>query len=205
MTRRCSTRRGFTLVDLTMAVAVIGIVLLAVLPTTGVGEPMRLIGLSARVVADIEAAQTLTLASPSDPTVVVFDQAAQRYWLALQSDPATPIATTSGDAWVVDLSPGSVAGGETGIDLAVTTGPRTTLVFDDFGRLLDGADFEVRLGNSTGDVFVQTSASTGSVRAANATLVPPEPPAPPLPPQNPGGGGGGFGSGGQSAGLIKGR
>lgn len=201
--RARAARRGFTLVDLTMAVAVIGVVLLAVVPTTGVGEPMRLIGLSSRVTADIEAAQTLTLSSPGDPTIVVFDAVNQRYWLALQSDPETPIATTSGDAWLVDLSPGSVAGGETGIQLQVTTGAQTALIFDEFGRLVGGDDFEVRLGNNTGDIFVQTSASTGSVRAANATLVSAPPLTEPERGAPTGAGGGGVVAGGRSAGLSR--
>lgn len=162
---RC--RRGFTLIDLLITCAVIAIVLVAVVPGMSNDDSLRIIAAGNVLTADLEYAQSATLASPSDPTVVRIDEKGTGYWLALASEPDTPIKRPGSDE---DYSITFGVGGAdvlTGITLQAVDMVSPTIIFDGFGRLADPTDAVLRLTNSTGSIDVTVRASTGSVFVAS--------------------------------------
>ncbi|MEO1128789.1 MAG: hypothetical protein AAFX05_03665 [Planctomycetota bacterium] len=200
MRRSCATsRRGVLLVDLLVSLAVLGIILLAVIPAVRPEEPMRLIAASTILASDIEYAQSATLASPQDPTIVRFDPEAGHYWLALASEPETPIDRPGGGAYEVIFGSGDA---ETliGVTLATESITDDAITYDAFGRLVQLSDAVVRLANDSGDVVVSVRATTGSVAILDGDAIDP-------PPQLEGGGGeplGGFDTGeGESLGGLR--
>ena len=174
--RQTHWRSAFTFVELMIAVAVMGILALAVLPGFSSDAPLRLIATSNLVTSDVEYAQAATLNSPTDPVVVRIDGRNEQYWLALASDPETPISRPdSEEPYVVEFgSRGDdiLAGVTISASNCQTEG---TLQFDAFGRLAQFDDIAFQLTNESGDLYVIVTASTGSVSISNDPLPDPEP------------------------------
>lgn len=158
---------GIAVLDLLVAISIMAIVMVIVIPSSSATEPVRLVGAATTLVADVEFAQSATLAAPGDPTIVRFDEVAGRYWLALESAPETPIERpgSNGDPYE------RVYGGEVGevfegVSFDLPDGV-DTLEFDSFGRLIGMDDFVVTLTNESGDLWVVVAAATGSTSIEN--------------------------------------
>jgi len=84
-------RRGFTYIELMIAVVVVAILVVAALPDeqASAGEEGR--QFARKYEADVAFARSLTIARPDDPVVLKVDPANDRYWLARRSTPDTPI------------------------------------------------------------------------------------------------------------------
>lgn len=160
-------RRGVLLIDLAITLAIIGIVLLAVVPVVRPEEHVKLIAASSILAADIEYAQSATLANPGDPTVVRFDAEGARYWLALQSDPETPIMRPdSNDPYDVTFGAGD-HDDLWGLTVSLANVADSTITFDAFGRVTQADDPAILLSGEAGDIRVRVRASTGSVWIEN--------------------------------------
>jgi hypothetical protein len=161
--------RGVALIDLMVAMAIIGVVLLAVIPSTRSEEPLKLVSATTMIAADVEYAQSLTLASPSQPTVVVFDAPGGRYWLAEGLAPDTPIESPStGEPWMRAIGEGALlqlAG--TALDTHnvgwIHDDGTLRLEFDAFGRLNQSGDLAIEVSNTSGSMFVHVRETTGTV------------------------------------------
>ena len=165
-------RRGTTLIDLLMTVAVIGIVVVAIAPTLAPEDPVRLVAAGTLLVSDIEYAQSATLAQPADPTVIRFDDKGAGYWLARASDPDEPILRPGDDEeYRVTFGVGDA---ETlvGVSIDATQIPDLTITFDAFGRLTTLQNQTLDILNETGTMTITVTATTGSVRL---TAAPPAP------------------------------
>lgn len=168
MNTPADTRKGILLIDLMVAMAIIGVVLLAVMPTIRSEGPLQLVAGSTMLAADVEYAQSRTLSDPSDPVVVVFDPDGTTYWLAHLSDHVTPIDDPDGDPWVRVMGEGA-ADQLDGCTLAryelpslPDDGPEV-IIYDEFGRLETDNDLAIGIVNSTGEQVVHVRAATGSV------------------------------------------
>lgn len=158
------TRPGLMLVDLLMAIVVLGIILAAVVPTMRPEDQMRLIGASSILASDIEYAQSATLSNPSDPTIVRFDDDQARYWLARESAPDTPIPRPSGTAEPYEVFMGNAADTVArGVSIDASQLTDLTIAFNDIGAIDLESDPVVRLTNSTGAIQIRVRAATGSV------------------------------------------
>ncbi|MCA9309917.1 MAG: prepilin-type N-terminal cleavage/methylation domain-containing protein [Phycisphaerales bacterium] len=164
----CTRRRGFTFVELMITISVLGILALAVMPSFTSDAPLRLIATSNLVTSDLEYAQAATLNDPGDPLILRIDAEGEQYWLALSSDPETPIMRPDVDEpYVVDFGSAGedILAGVTIAGVGLET--EGTLVFDAFGRLTQLGDVAFQLTNESGDLYVLVSASTGSVTISN--------------------------------------
>jgi len=154
-------RRAFTLIEMLIVVLLMGIISLAVLPNATADGTVRLVSAVNTVVADIEYAQSLALAEPSDAALVRFDQVAGAYWIAVASDPTTPILRSNGDPYLITF------GDNPGVDLrgisVLLTDEKNDLAFDAFGRLTMIGERTIRLESViSGTMRVLISAETGS-------------------------------------------
>jgi len=166
-----TTRRGVVMIDVVMMLAVLGVVIVAIIPSARPGESMKLVAATSVMTADIEYAQSATLAQPSDPTIIRFDEDGTRYWLALASDPETPIMRGNG------VDPYEVVFGEGafremwGVTLDVQDLTDQTLRFDGMGRLVQSENGVIRFGNGLGELAVVIRATTGSVSVVDGATV----------------------------------
>jgi prepilin-type N-terminal cleavage/methylation domain-containing protein len=155
--------KGFTLVDMMMAVAVMGVLALIALPALRPDEPLKLISAGNTLASDIEFAQSATLAVPSDPTILVVDPQGKGYWLALASDAATPILRPySNKPYEVRFGDGDLAflGSVT---IAFPGDADGHVTFNALGRLDTPANARLVLSNASGSLAVHVASSTGSV------------------------------------------
>lgn len=155
------TTRGFTLINLMVSIAVMALVAGIVLITLEPDDRARALGAAQMVAADIEYAQSLSLANPADPAVVRIDAANDGYWIALVSAPDDPVLKPNGLPYIVILGEGDAAS-FSGVDLAVVSGATDSRVeFDAFGRLSDLQDAVLSLTLAGEESDVTVSSSTG--------------------------------------------
>lgn len=157
--------RGFTFVELMITVALLAIAAMVALPALRPDDPLKVIGAATMLASDIEFAQSATLASPSDPTIVRFADKQPRYWLALESDPSTPILRPNGKPYEVHFGADG-AQYLAGLQVELEGDPGGDITFDAFGRLSQTQDARVVVGNPTGSLVVTVTSSTGSVSIA---------------------------------------
>src|SRR5262245_48745623 len=87
-----SRRRGFTLIDLMVTIAVLAVAAAVIIPGVSNNDRLRLMAAANVMTSDIELAQVMTISFPNDPIVVRFDPDNATYWLARPADPDTPIS-----------------------------------------------------------------------------------------------------------------
>ena len=166
MPRRCAQlqqRRGFTLIDLMVALAVLALLTVTVMPTSTQEGGMKLVSAATILATDIEYAQSATLANPEDHTAVIFDADGGGYYLALVSDPLVPIARPggSGDSYAVRFGEGrALTLDGVGVQEGALVEP---IEFDAFGSLMGNEDRTITLFTSLGVMDVNIRQSTGSV------------------------------------------
>jgi len=155
---------GITLVDVLLTAVILSILAVISLPALRFDDPVRLISASTMITADLEYAQSATLASPANPVIVKFDSDGAGYWLALKSAPDTPIPRPgSGDPFEVEFGSGAFPYFQ-GLKAVLDSGGKDGAVeFDAFGRLQPSLDVRILVINGSGDVAVNVKASTGSV------------------------------------------
>ncbi len=186
------TRRAFTLIDLSISLAIVAIAVVVVIPTASPAERIQLIGSTNTLVADIEFAQSEALANPSDPAIVRFDVVANTYWVARASTPDTPIIhPINNEPYLRTLNDLSAAA----LSIDLPSGG-DTIAFDNFGALIAGEDTVARISSTTDELWIVIGADTGfaSITADDPVAAPPPEPDP----APEGGGGVDLGGGGLS-------
>lgn len=155
-------RRAFTLIEMMIVVLLMAIVAVVVLPNASADGTVRLVSAVNMIVADIEYAQSLSLAEPSDPALVRIDEAAESYWIARASDPATPVNRPNGEPYVVTY------GTDPGVDLLGVTldleNEAKDIQYDEFGRLSTVGERVILVTSAIcGTMRIRVKAETGSV------------------------------------------
>lgn len=163
MARWGDAQRAFTLIDLLTTIAILAIAVGVALPSATPDGRARLRGGVSLIASDIEYAQTLSLASPSDPAVVRFSNDGLSYWIARVSDPNEPLPFPGTEGpYLIALGQGRAA---LLFDCAIATSglPQNTLTFDEFARPTSLAPIAVTLANSTDAISLRVSTSTGAI------------------------------------------
>ncbi len=80
-----------TLIEVMIVVALLAIIALMALPTSGSNDSTRLRAAAKLLIADIEYAQVASLGDGVDPCVLVLDADRRGYSLARAADPDTPM------------------------------------------------------------------------------------------------------------------
>lgn len=160
---RNAAKTAFTLIEMLIAMVVMAILAVVIVPALSPEDAVKVVSASHLLATDLEYAQSASLANPSDPVVIVFDDKAPRYWLARASDPDTPIDRPgSGGLYVIEMGV-DLAHQLDGIRLEPGNVVDRTIAYDAFGRLNQLNDAFVRVHNHTGEIFVAISSATGDV------------------------------------------
>ncbi|MEO0586114.1 MAG: type II secretion system protein [Planctomycetota bacterium] len=161
---RRRTARGYTLVEVVTVVMLIGVMAALVVPMMRQTPHSALSGAAAILAADLDAARIDSIAQADDPRVVVFDTAAESYYVAASSDTAVPLTSAADrQAWRVTFGQGVARElGDVGIR-AVSLGGDAELGFTAFGSLDQTADAEIILEAGSLTVSITLDAATGEV------------------------------------------
>lgn len=158
------SRRGVTLAELMMVLAIMAIASSAILPLVGAESTSRLRAAAELLAADIEDVQARSLAAPRAPICLLVDEGGTGWRLALVSDPGTPIPDASGRPRARTFGHDVLAGCEE-LELVVSELPDEGLRFDDQGApvaLAGPIDFRLRAEDGS-TLRISVSASTGRV------------------------------------------
>ncbi|MHC4448293.1 MAG: pilus assembly FimT family protein [Planctomycetota bacterium] len=158
-------RRGFLYVDMLVALTIMVLLATIVLPSFADDSHIRVVAAAEIVTSDIELAQVMSIASPEDPVVVVFNS--NGYILAYASDTATPIDRPA-DANGFGGEPYSIEFGEgrarQAADVAVTVDTAPEMIaFNGLGTLDTPMPVTVRLTFGTRWIDLEVSPTTGSI------------------------------------------
>jgi len=155
-------RNAFTLVEVLITVVIMAIVVAVAIPSLATDDNARLIGATNMVASDIEFAQSVALADPSDPGVLKAAADGTGYWVATASDPDAPILSTfSNDPHLITFGVGSAAE-LVGVTITVSD-VSDEVQFDGFGRVAGMADITVTVTNAAGSQDILVKATTGVV------------------------------------------
>ncbi len=158
--------RGFTLINLIVSIAIIAVLAGVVVVTLEPNERARVLGATQMLASDLEYAQALSLAEPSDPVVVRFDAVNNGYWLERVSTPDTPIMRPNGTPYLIVFGQADAAP-YAGVDLAISSGATNgRMEFDGFGRLVELTDAVLALAIADDTMELTASSTTGFVEIA---------------------------------------
>ncbi len=155
-------RRAFSYIELTAVVLIAGIVFVAAASTGGSTGQEQAKEFTRRFEADLTYAQSLSIANPGNPAILKVDGVAQKYWIARQDTPDTPVKhPRTREDYVVVVGPGGDAGLEDIQLVATNFGEEGILVLEpDGGTNLDsdavlqieadGVAMEVKRSETTG-------------------------------------------------------
>jgi type II secretory pathway pseudopilin PulG len=105
--RRHGRPGGFTYVEMVAVIICLALAAALVLPSMSNTASTRLAAAADMIIADLEFAQTQTLARADDPRLLVFDPSSASYFVAARSDPATPLVNqVGGEPYLVHFGTG---------------------------------------------------------------------------------------------------
>jgi len=165
-------QKAFTAIELMIAVVVAAILFVASIPDSQATADEEARAFADRMQGDLSYARSLSIADPSDPTVLKVDPSQKKYWLAKKSSPDTPItnpATRKSYLIVLPLESGL----KTVEIVAAAFGDDSMLSFDSTGSLDQDtpAIVRVRTGENYFDIEVcpqSASATCGQVQPSYA-------------------------------------
>lgn len=163
-------RRGFSLIDVLVTLAVMSIVILAAIPAFTPDERTRLVAASNLLIADLNNARTMSVQNPSDPVHLTIGVGGASYFLAHASVPGAPIelpvgvggkyAVLFGEGEHVDLADVQLA--PEGVDPDSIAADNLPFVrFDAFGRLSPQTDIRLVISAGAPTLTVVIRADTG--------------------------------------------
>lgn len=173
--RRTSTcRSAFTVIELAIAAMILAILTVAAWPDREADDQAKLDSALNRLESDIEYARTVALTSPADPTVLKMNLADDRYWIAKESAPDSPITNpATRKPYVVQLGGSGDASVRNVKITANNFGDEQMLVFDSSGGVkTDGSvGVEFQMGRRKASLKISpASAATRKVAGDLAAL-----------------------------------
>lgn len=171
MRRTRTDRPGFTVVELAIAAVVVAILAVAAWPDREADDQAKLDSALSRLESDIEYARTVALTTPSDPPVLKVSLKEDRYWIARQSAPDTPITNPATRKPYIVQFGGSGDASVSGVNIyANNFGDQSMLVFDSSGGVkTDGSvGMEFQLRGRTASLKISPGSAT--TRTTNLEL-----------------------------------
>lgn len=170
---RSARRAGFTLIEMLMCVAILGVAAALVLPAVR-GQPGNGVLAAAAILrSDLEYAQVHNITRPDDPVVMRLEEDGNRWWLARADTPDVPMARPdTGEPYEVVLGAGRGLSG-TGVSLSVRGLRDDTIEWSPQGGLDDFTEEPVLGVGAAGVwIFLEVAPATGSINEWGPTATP---------------------------------
>jgi len=156
--------RGYTLTEMIIVTAIMGIGAAMVIPSLGSTNVSRLKGAAEVLTADISFAQVESISHGDDLRFMVFDTTNHSYYIAAASDLNTPITNPVGNApYKVTFGEGHAKQFEGVTIQAVSVGGDDRLGFGMYGELDQGTDATITLASGGKTVVITVSPFSGEV------------------------------------------
>jgi len=165
-------RKGYTLVEIAMVVAIVAIIFGIALPSSGTKENEEGDLAGQNFEMDVSFARSYSIAHPDDPAVIKVDQTNNKYWLAAQSAPDTPLThPQTHQPYVVQYGTNGIKGFEQVQIAAFDFGGDSVVKFDSTGSLDQATQAVIQLqsGTSKYEVDVATVAAQATVQKGFVT------------------------------------
>ncbi len=164
MTRPAYIRRAFSLLELLIAMTVLAVIAAMVMPGFQQSDRLRVMAAASILASDLEYAQVLNITMPEMPVVVQFDLDNDRYWLAYEWDPNTPIVREdTGEVYLVELGVGR-ARSAAGVTLSLADPRENLFGFDPQGAIqgvFNAPEITVSMGEES--LTLTVALSTGTI------------------------------------------
>src|SRR5262249_35161651 len=129
-----SVRAAYTYIELMISVVVLAIVTMLVIPDDKGAAAQELDSAAGRLQADVAFARSRSVARPDEPVVLKIDPTNNRYWIAKQSSPDTPIThPLTGMPYLVQFGNSGVPDGKHITLQTLDLGGDNVLAFDSSG------------------------------------------------------------------------
>ena len=148
-------RLGFTLVEMMITVAIMGIAASIIMPALSNTDYSVVQAGASLMVADFDFAQTMAISDPTDMTVVKFDTNNARWWVAPYSTPDTPfVKPYSTETYDTTMGAGR-AYLATGVTFSLTDVTNNMIVYNAFGQLNQATNPVITLtyGSASGTIL----------------------------------------------------
>ncbi|MEE8170533.1 MAG: prepilin-type N-terminal cleavage/methylation domain-containing protein [Phycisphaerae bacterium] len=164
-------RRGYSLVELMIVTAIIGIVAGLVLVPAASRESAQLQSAGRRFTGMVEYAQHLAIARSDQTFLIKVDQAKDRFWLATRTAPDTPLAhPAASDPYLVQLGTGSPDGLTAVRITAMNLGGDGVVMFDSAGGIDQSDPAAIEFAVQDVYYIVALAPDSGAVEADYDTL-----------------------------------
>lgn len=156
------SRPAFTLIEMMLVVLVVGIFAALAAPFVGSASQSQLPAATRMLEADLAFAQAHAIAHQDDPCVIVFDNRANQYFLALSSKPEVPI-THPGDKrpYIMKFGEGRASNLSRIRIKKLDIGDDNQLAFGSFGQLDQTEPARIVLGDDTSNMMITLDPITG--------------------------------------------
>jgi len=156
-------RRAYTMIELTMVVVVAAILAVFAFSDADVAADEEGEGAGRTFEGDVQFARGQSLARPDDPTVIKIDPENNKYWLARQSAPDTPILHPQKKTpYVVTFGPAGPSGYKHVKMVAHDFGGDDMIIFDGLGNIDQDGPAVLQLASGGAEYEVAVSPASAS-------------------------------------------
>ena len=162
--KKHKAHHGFTIIELTLSIAILAIIGTLAVPMFGNNDALQLDVAKRLLVSDIEYAQILAITNPNDQIVLQFEENGTSWHIASSEEVTTPLLdSVTGDPLSTSMGLGSAASSP---DTIVSCNNLdNALVFNSNGGLNDfSQNAEVTLDCGESSIQIIVSATTGTIR-----------------------------------------
>lgn len=155
---------AFTLIEVMIVIVVLGIVAALAMPLAGNTDATRLVAASRLMMADIEFAQSESIAHPDDTRLIKLNAAGSQYWIAKQSNTDIPIDNPSGPGTILTTFGSDRGSNYTNVTIqGYSLGGDAELHFNAFGGTDQDTDATIILAAGGKAITITVDATTGEV------------------------------------------
>ncbi len=154
-------RSGFTLIEMMITVAILGIAAAVIMPSLSTEDQMYVDAGVSLMVGDLDFAQTMAISDPSDTSIVKFNVVDSQWWVAPSVTPDTPYTKLySEETYDTTLGEGRAYLSE-GVTFAVSNVTDGCITYNAFGQLDQETNPQITFSLGDASAVITIDSETG--------------------------------------------